>query len=186
MRYLRANMWKRCEILLLGCTAVRFFMLALQHASCRLRTHPLPHGEIRLPGQCDTRLGLAGCDYGAFSNRLAVYISEKRIWLLVSASTCEVLLVCLLLIVQTQKWGFSCKVQKRPPADIFLNESLPPKPPCGHHVHGRHGLGSPKKIIEDFQSSVKSIRYFNPHIKSLVLAGKWGWRAHFVLVRKFI
>ncbi len=29
------------------------------------------------------------------------------------------------LIVRTQKWGFSCKVQRRPPADIILNESLP-------------------------------------------------------------
>jgi hypothetical protein len=35
----------------------------------------------------------------------------------------------LTLIVGTQKWGFSCKVQRRPPADIFLNESLPPKTP---------------------------------------------------------
>ncbi len=35
----------------------------------------------------------------------------------------------LTLIVGTQIWGFSCKVQRRPPADIFLNESLPPKTP---------------------------------------------------------
>ncbi len=35
----------------------------------------------------------------------------------------------LTLIVGTQKWGFSCKVQRRPPADIFLNESLLPKAP---------------------------------------------------------
>ncbi len=33
----------------------------------------------------------------------------------------------LTLIGRTQKWGFSCKVQRRPPADIFLNKSLPPK-----------------------------------------------------------
>jgi hypothetical protein len=33
----------------------------------------------------------------------------------------------LTLIVWTQKWGFSCNVQRRPPADMFLNESLPPK-----------------------------------------------------------
>ncbi len=51
----------------------------------------------------------------------------------------------LTLIVGTQKWGFSCKVQRRSHADIFLNESLPPKTPCGHHVHGRHGHGSPVK-----------------------------------------
>jgi hypothetical protein len=33
-------------------------------------------------------------------------------------------------IVGTQKWGFSSEVQRRPPADIFLNESLPQKPPA--------------------------------------------------------
>jgi hypothetical protein len=32
------------------------------------------------------------------------------------------------------------------PADIFLNDSLPLKNPlCGHHIHGRHGHGSPVK-----------------------------------------
>jgi hypothetical protein len=30
----------------------------------------------------------------------------------------------LTLIVGTQKWGFSCKVERRPPADIFLNGSF--------------------------------------------------------------
>jgi hypothetical protein len=35
----------------------------------------------------------------------------------------------LTLIVWTQKWGFSCEVQRRPPADIILNESLPQKTP---------------------------------------------------------
>ncbi len=35
----------------------------------------------------------------------------------------------LTLIVWAQKWGFSCKVQRRPPADMFLNESLPSKTP---------------------------------------------------------
>ncbi len=35
----------------------------------------------------------------------------------------------LTLIVGTEKWGFSCKVQRRPPAEIFLNESSPPKTP---------------------------------------------------------
>ncbi len=49
----------------------------------------------------------------------------------------------LTLIVWTQKWGFSWKVQRRPAADMLFNESSPPKPPCGHHVHGRHGHGSP-------------------------------------------
>ncbi len=64
---------------------------------------------------------------------------------------------CSFLFVTTVKWsnfdrrdskmGFSCKVQRRPPADIFLNESLPPKPPppCRHYVHGRHGQGSSVK-----------------------------------------
>ncbi len=28
---------------------------------------------------------------------------------------------------QDPKWGFSCKIQRRPTADFFLNESLPPK-----------------------------------------------------------
>ncbi len=32
-----------------------------------------------------------------------------------------------------------------PPADIFLNESLRQKPPCGHHVHDRHGHSFPVK-----------------------------------------
>ncbi len=41
----------------------------------------------------------------------------------------DILLGGLTLIVGTQKWGFSCKVQRRPSADIFLNESLPPKNP---------------------------------------------------------
>ncbi len=37
--------------------------------------------------------------------------------------------VGLTLIVGTQKWGFSCKVQRPTPADIFLNESFPSKTP---------------------------------------------------------
>ncbi len=56
----------------------------------------------------------------------------------------------LTLIVWTQKLGFSCKVQRRPPADMFLNESLPPKTPCGRHVHGRHGHGSPVRNRQRF------------------------------------
>ncbi len=35
----------------------------------------------------------------------------------------------LTLIVWTRKRGFYCKVQRRLPADMFLNESLPPKTP---------------------------------------------------------
>jgi hypothetical protein len=51
----------------------------------------------------------------------------------------------LTLIVRTQKLGFSCKVQRRPPADISWMKACPRKPPCGHHVHDRHGHGSPVK-----------------------------------------
>jgi hypothetical protein len=58
---------------------------------------------------------------------------------------------CLTLIAGTKKWGFSCKVQRRPPVEIFLNESLPPKTPYGHHVHGRHCHGYPVKNLQDFQ-----------------------------------
>jgi hypothetical protein len=38
--------------------------------------------------------------------------------------------------------GIFFQSTKATPADIFINESLPPKTPCGHHVHGRHGHGS--------------------------------------------
>jgi hypothetical protein len=80
----------------------------------------------------------------------------------------------LILMVGTQKWGFSCKVQRRPPADIFLNVSLPPKPHCGHHVHGRHGHGSPVKNCWRFSRFCKKkIQNFDPHFKNLYLARKW-------------
>ncbi len=35
----------------------------------------------------------------------------------------------LTLSVDTQKWGFSWKLHRRPPADIIVNGSLPPKTP---------------------------------------------------------
>jgi hypothetical protein len=64
----------------------------------------------------------------------------------------------LTLIVGTQKWVFSCRGQRRPPADIFLNERLPPKTPCEHHVHGRHGHGSPvKKTLKILKLSKRKI-----------------------------
>jgi hypothetical protein len=36
-------------------------------------------------------------------------------------------------------------------------KDYPRKPPCGHHVHGRHGHGSLVKIVEDFQSFVNTL-----------------------------
>jgi hypothetical protein len=80
---------------------------------------------------------------------------------------------CLTLIGGTQERGFSCKVQRRPPADIFLNESLPRKPPCRHHVHGCHGHGSAVKNRWRF-SVLWKIRNFDPHFKNLYLARKWA------------
>jgi hypothetical protein len=59
------------------------------------------------------------------------------------------------LIVGTQKYGFSCKVQRRPPADIFLNESLPPEnPPADTIFMAAMAMVLPEKIVEDFQSFV--------------------------------
>jgi hypothetical protein len=73
----------------------------------------------------------------------------------------------------THKWGFSCKVQRQPPADIPSNESLPQKTPSGHHVHGRHGHGSPVKNRWRFSKFCKKIRNFDPHFNNLYLARKW-------------
>jgi hypothetical protein len=66
----------------------------------------------------------------------------------------------LTFIVGTQKWEFSSKVQRRPPADIFLNQSLPPKTPFGLHVHRCHGHGSPVKNrwkISKFRKKYKTL-----------------------------
>jgi hypothetical protein len=70
----------------------------------------------------------------------------------------------LTLIVRTQKWGFSCKVRRRPPADIFLNKSLPPKnplrtpcswPPCPcFFVKNRWRLSKFRKIYETLTLTV--------------------------------
>ncbi len=79
----------------------------------------------------------------------------------------------LTLIVGTQKWGFSCKIQRRPPADIFLNGSLPPKTPSGNHVHGH---GSPVKIVEDFQSFVKNTKLW-PSLWQSVSCKKMGLKS---------
>ncbi len=78
----------------------------------------------------------------------------------------------LTLIVGTKKRRFSCNVQRRHPADMFLNESLPPKTPCGHPVHGRHGHGSPVKNRWRFSKFYlkKEKKNFEPHFKNLYLA----------------
>jgi hypothetical protein len=61
-----------------------------------------------------------------FFNRRTIWSLQKKKTLIRSRSA-VVPSGGLTLILGTQKWGFSCKVQRRPPADIFLNESLPPK-----------------------------------------------------------
>jgi hypothetical protein len=83
----------------------------------------------------------------------------------------------LTLVVGTQQWGISCKVQRRPPADIILNESLLPKIPRGHHVHGLHGHASPVKNRWRFSKFRKRIWKFDRHFKNLYLARKWVQRA---------
>jgi hypothetical protein len=40
-----------------------------------------------------------------------------------------------------------------------LNESLPPKAPCRHHVQGRHGHGSPVKNRLGFSKFRKKKKY---------------------------
>jgi hypothetical protein len=90
----------------------------------------------------------------------------------------------LTLIVGTQKWGFSCEVQRRPPADIILNESLPPRTPL------RTPCSWPpwpwftcEKSLKIFKVSW-NIRNFDPHFKNLYLARKWVYRAEIGLVWK--
>jgi hypothetical protein len=77
------------------------------------------------------------------------------------------------VIVGTQKWGISCEVQRRPPADIVLNESLPPKTPL------RTPFSWPpwpwfsrEKSLKIFKVPWK-IWNINPHFKNLYLARKW-------------
>ncbi len=43
-------------------------------------------------------------------------------------------------------------------ADIFLMKSYPRKPPCRHHVHGRHGHGSPVKNRRRFLKFCKNTK----------------------------
>jgi hypothetical protein len=71
---------------------------------------------------------------------LPLFLPQARTEVVMIHSSCDFFLYtlhrCMLLpsggltlILGTQKWRFSCKVQRLPPADIFLNESLPPKTP---------------------------------------------------------
>ncbi len=79
----------------------------------------------------------------------------------------------LTLILGTQKWGFSCKVQRRPPADILLNESLPPKTPLRTPCSWPPWPWfSREKWLNIFKVLWK-IRNFDPHFKNLYLARKW-------------
>jgi hypothetical protein len=79
----------------------------------------------------------------------------------------------LTLIVGSQKWGFSCKVQRRPPCGHLLKWKLTPEnPPVNTMFMTVMAMVLPWKIVEDFQSFVK-IRNFDPHFKNLNLARKW-------------
>ncbi len=57
-----------------------------------------------------------------------------------------------------QKWGFFCKVQRRPPADIFSNESLPPKTPLRTPCSWPPWPWFSRENVEDFQSFVKNTK----------------------------
>jgi hypothetical protein len=72
----------------------------------------------------------------------------------------------LTLIVGTQKWGFSCKVQRWLPAVIFLNEILPTKTPCGHDVHGH---GSPGTNCWRFSELSKKYKTLTLTLKICIL-----------------
>jgi hypothetical protein len=77
------------------------------------------------------------------------------------------------LIVWTQKWEFFCKVQRRPPADMFLNGSLPPKTSLRRQCSWPPWPWfSYEKSLKIFKVSYK-IRNFDPHFKNLYLARKW-------------
>jgi hypothetical protein len=80
----------------------------------------------------------------------------------------------LTLIVGTQKWGFSCKVQRRPPADIIWNGSLPPITPCNTMFMTAMAMVLPWKIVEDYQSFVKNNTKLWPSLKKKkYLVRKW-------------
>jgi hypothetical protein len=84
------------------------------------------------------------------------------------------------------KMGVSCKIQRQPPAYIFVSESLPQKPPADTMFMAAMTMALLWKIVEGFQSFVKKIRNFDPHFKNLYLATTWVWRAHIGLVWKLV
>jgi hypothetical protein len=75
----------------------------------------------------------------------------------------------LTLIVGTQKWVFSRNLQRRPAADFFLNESLPLKTPCGHHVQSRRGHGSSVKNRWRFSIFCKKYETLSVTLKICIL-----------------
>ncbi len=89
------------------------------------------------------------CTIGAFSRlNCAVALDALRThvvshgWLL----SCNVPSVGLTLSVGPQMWGVFMKSTEATPCEHFSKWKLTPKkPPCGHHVHGRRGHGSPVK-----------------------------------------
>ncbi len=53
---------------------------------------------------------------------------------------------CVTLIIGTKNGDFLAKYRGDPlRASSCMKAYYPRKPPCGHHVHGRHGNGSPVK-----------------------------------------
>jgi hypothetical protein len=57
------------------------------------------------------------------------------------------------------KKEFSRKVQRRPPADIFLNEGLPHENPLADTMFmAATAMVLPRKIVENFQSYVKNTK----------------------------
>ncbi len=69
----------------------------------------------------------------------------------------------LTLIFGTQKWGFSCKVQRRPLADI-LNERLPPKTPLRTPCSWPPWPRFSREKLKIFKVSYK-IQNVDPHFK---------------------
>ncbi len=82
------------------------------------------------------------------------------------------------------KFEISCKVQRRPTADIILKESLPPKTPLWTPCSWPPWpWSSHEKLLKIFKISWK-IQKVDPHFKNLYHARKWLWRAHISLVWK--
>jgi hypothetical protein len=77
--------------------------------------------------------------------------------MIVPAGTLEVSLVPSggpTLMVGNQIWGFSCEVQRQPPANISLNESLPQKTPDADTMFmAAMAMVLPKKLLKIFKVS---------------------------------